>query len=120
MLKKMRKITLILLIVLLTIFITNICYATNVNMNLNNPSTSNTNTNNNNYNKNSNIDTNPDSVTNPSTLSSTVSINTSELLYTFVPIKIPFSSKIEEDTNGYVETKPLVNIFLLLTFFISL
>ena len=39
-------------------------------------------------------------------------------MYIFVPIKIPFGSKIVEDINGYVESKPDVNIFLLAAFFI--
>ena len=33
-----------------------------------------------------------------------LSIKTSELLYILVPINIPFSSKIEEEIKGYVET----------------
>ena len=35
-------------------------------------------------------------------------------------MKIPFSSNIEDEINGYVETKPDVNTFLFATFFISL
>lgn len=47
-------------------------------------------------------------------------MNTKESLYIFVPINIPFSSKIEDDINGYVDISPLVRIFLFATFFISL
>lgn len=41
-----------------------------------------------------------------------LSININELLYKLVPIKIPFSSKIEEDINGYVAVSPDVKTFL--------
>ena len=36
------------------------------------------------------------------------------------PINIPFSSQTVEVINGYVDSKPLVKIFLLATFFTSL
>lgn len=103
MLKKMKTLTFVLLIVLMAVFFTNICYATGVNMNLNSPtsSNSNTNTNNNsstNVNQNSSTNSNSnknnannnetgvtdilgsgDSTKVQSPISSTVSINTSEL-----------------------------------------
>ena len=44
----------------------------------------------------------------------------SELLYIFLPIKIPFSSNIEAEINGYVESNPVVKIFLFAEFFTSL
>ena len=47
-------------------------------------------------------------------------MKTKELLYIFVPTNIPYSSKIDDEIKGYVETNPLVKIFLLATFFISL